>query len=85
MSSPHASRGSVLEVRVLAAGAADADLADRVHRHLLGSAFGPSIVFQRSAEALEVSVVAALIGNERTGKVPNLVVRAAAADHARPR
>jgi phenylacetate-CoA ligase len=67
-------RGSVLEVRVLAAGSAGADLADRVHRHLLGSAFGPSVVFQRNADALEVSVVAALIGNERTGKVPNLVV-----------
>jgi phenylacetate-CoA ligase len=67
-------RGSVLAVRVLAAGAAGADLADRVHRHLLGSAFGPSVVFQRNADALEVSVVPALIGNERTGKVPNLVV-----------
>lgn len=68
-------RGAVLEVLVLAAGAADAGLADRVHRHLLGSAFGPSIVFQRNADALEVTVVPALIGNERTGKVPNLVVR----------
>jgi len=67
--------GSVLQVLVLAAGSADKDLADRVRRHLLGSAFGPSIVFQRNPHALEVSVVPALIGNERTGKISNLVVR----------
>jgi len=71
----YATRGSVLEVLVLADGSAAPDLAGRVRTHLLGSAFGPSIVFQRSADALEVSVVDALIGNARTGKISNLVVR----------
>ncbi|WP_433617738.1 phenylacetate--CoA ligase family protein [Dactylosporangium sp. CA-139114] len=71
-------RGSVLEVLVLPGGAPQAGLAEDVRRHLLGSAFGPSIVFQRNADALEVSVVEALVGNERTGKVPNLVRRPAA-------
>ncbi|MGI5242455.1 phenylacetate--CoA ligase family protein [Dactylosporangium sp. CA-139066] len=68
-------RGSVLEVLVLPSAAAGPDVADAVRGHLLASAFGPSIVFQRNADALRVSVVAALVGNERTGKVPNLVRR----------
>jgi phenylacetate-CoA ligase len=68
-------RGSVLEVLVLPAASSDPGLGERVRAHIVSSAFGPSIVFQRNADALEVSVVAALIGNERTGKVPNLVVR----------
>lgn len=69
--------GSVLEVRLLPAGPAATDLAGRVREHILGSAFGPSIVFQRNPDSLEVSVVDTLIGNDRTGKVPSLVVRAA--------
>lgn len=74
--------GSVLQVRLLPAGAAAAagagagaapDLASRVRDHILGSAFGPSIVFQRNPHSLEVDVVDSLIGNERTGKIPSLV------------
>ncbi len=68
-------RGSVLEVLVLPSGSSEDGLADRVREHILGSAFGPSIVFQRNADALECRVVDALIGNERTGKISNLVKR----------
>jgi phenylacetate-CoA ligase len=74
---------SVMQVRLLADGPADraagpgrgADphLAARVREHLLGSAFGPSIVFQRNPDSLEVTVVDSLIGNDRTGKIPDLV------------
>jgi phenylacetate-CoA ligase len=71
----HAGSGAVLEVLVLPAATAGADLAGEVRRHVLGSAFGPSIVFQRNPHALVVSVVDALIANERTGKMSNLVVR----------
>jgi phenylacetate-CoA ligase len=69
--------GTVLGVRLLASGGADERLAARVREHILGSAFGPSIVFQRNPHSLEVSVVESLIGNERTGKIPSLVVRPA--------
>jgi phenylacetate-coenzyme A ligase PaaK-like adenylate-forming protein len=65
----------VLEVLVLPSGPAGADVAGAVRRHLLASAFGPSVVFQRNPHALHVRVVEALVGNERTGKVPNLVRR----------
>jgi phenylacetate-coenzyme A ligase PaaK-like adenylate-forming protein len=68
-------RGEILEVLVLPAPGAGAELAGRVREHITGSAFGPSIVFQRNPHALEVHVVPALIGNERTGKIPNLVRR----------
>jgi phenylacetate-coenzyme A ligase PaaK-like adenylate-forming protein len=62
----------VLEVLVLG----DAPgLAERVRDHILGSAFGPSIVFQRNPDTLKVTVVQALLGNDRTGKIPNLVRR----------
>ncbi|MFD0821588.1 AMP-binding protein [Micromonospora zhanjiangensis] len=70
-----ADRGAVLEVLVLPDRDAGPDLADQVRRHLLGSGFGPSIVFQRNPDALEVTVVDALIANPRTGKVGNLVHR----------
>lgn len=68
-------QGSVLEVLLLAARDADPELTTHVRQHILGSAFGPSIVFQRNADSLEVTVVESLIGNERTGKISNLVVR----------
>jgi len=67
-------RGSMLEVLVLA-GQDGAAVADRVREHILASAFGPSIVFQRNPDSLRVSVVDALVSNERTGKTANLVVR----------
>jgi phenylacetate-coenzyme A ligase PaaK-like adenylate-forming protein len=67
--------GSVLEVLLLAAGDAGAGLAETVREHIVGSAFGPSIVFQRNPQALRVSVVDKLVGNDRTGKIPDLVVR----------
>lgn len=69
--------GSVLQVHLLAGAGAAPDLASRVREHILGSAFGPSIVFQRNPHSLEVDVVESLIGNERTGKIPSLVVRPA--------
>lgn len=69
--------GAVLEVLVLPAGEPDARLADRVRDHIVSSAFGPSIVFQRNPHALEVTVVEKLLGNDRTGKIPNLVRRPA--------
>jgi phenylacetate-CoA ligase len=69
--------GSVLEVRLLAGAGAAAQLADQVRAHLLSAGFGPSIVFQRNPDSLEVTVVETLIGNERTGKIANLVVRPA--------
>jgi len=68
--------GSVLAVRLLPAGPAAPDLADRVRQHILASGFGPSIVFQRNPDSLEVSVVDTLTGNDRTGKIPSLVVQA---------
>jgi phenylacetate-CoA ligase len=67
--------GSVLEVLLLKNADAGPDLAARVREHIVGSAFGPSIVFQRNPHSLEVTVVDALIGNHRTGKIPNLVRR----------
>jgi phenylacetate-coenzyme A ligase PaaK-like adenylate-forming protein len=66
---------AILEVLLLATADAGAGLADRVREHIVGSAFGPSIVFQRNPKALEVTVVESLIGNERTGKISNLVTR----------
>jgi hypothetical protein len=35
------------------------------------------VVFQRNPRSLEVTVVQSLIGNDRTGKIPDLVVRQA--------
>jgi phenylacetate-CoA ligase len=67
--------GSVLEVLLLATGDADPLLASQIRDHIVGSAFGPSIVFQRNPHSLEVTVVESLIGNERTGKIPDLVVQ----------
>jgi phenylacetate-CoA ligase len=66
---------SVLEVLLLPTAEATADLASDVRGHIVGSAFGPSIVFQRNPHALRVRVVETLIGNERTGKIPDLVRR----------
>jgi phenylacetate-CoA ligase len=65
----------VLEVLLLAAHDASAQLDSEVREHIVGSAFGPSVVFQRQPDALEVTVAESLIGNERTGKIPNLVKR----------
>jgi phenylacetate-CoA ligase len=67
--------GAVLEVLLLAGGEGHTGLSDRVRDHIVGSAFGPSIVFQRNPHSLEVRVVDALIGNDRTGKIPSLVQR----------
>ncbi|HEX6870032.1 MAG TPA: AMP-binding protein [Micromonosporaceae bacterium] len=69
--------GSVLEVLLQPTGDADSSLPGNIRDHIVGAAFGPSIVFQRNPHSLEVSVVETLIGNERTGKIPNLVVRPA--------
>jgi len=66
---------SVLDVLVLTDGTATPDLAERVRAHIMATAFGPSVVFQRNPEALAVSIVDTLIGNERTGKISNLVFR----------
>jgi hypothetical protein len=70
----YADRGSVLEVLLLAARDADG-VAARVRDHIVASAFGPSIVFQRIPESLKVTVTDALITNDRTGKTVNLVTR----------
>lgn len=70
----YADRGAVLEVLLLAAKDAS-DVAQRVRDHIVASAFGPSIVFQRVPESLLVTVADALIGNDRTGKTANLVTR----------
>jgi phenylacetate-CoA ligase len=67
----------VLEVLLLATGLADPGLADRVRAHIVGSGFGPSDFFQAVPDSLEVKVVDTLIGNERTGKIPQLVVHPA--------
>jgi len=72
----YAARGSTLEVLVVPARDAAADLAERVRDHILGSAFGgPSTAFHRDPEALVVRLVEELIHNERTGKVAGLVQR----------
>jgi hypothetical protein len=65
----------VLEVLLQPTAGSDPQLATRVREHILGSAFGPSIVFQRNPHSLEVTVADSLIGNERTGKIPDLVRR----------
>jgi phenylacetate-CoA ligase len=70
----YADRGAVLEVLLLAARDAG-DVAGRVREHIVSSAFGPSIVFQRVPESLRVTVADALISNDRTGKTANLVTR----------
>jgi phenylacetate-CoA ligase len=67
--------GAVLEVLLLASGSAGPSLADEVRAHILASAFGPSIVFQRNPHSLRVRVVQTLLGNDRTGKIPSLVLR----------
>jgi phenylacetate-coenzyme A ligase PaaK-like adenylate-forming protein len=67
--------GSLLEVLLLTTPDAEASLADGVRDHIVGSAFGPSIVFQRNPQSLQVRVVDALHGNDRTGKIPDLVRR----------
>ena len=70
-----AERGSILELLLLPSGGPDPGLAAAVREHIVGSAFGPSIVFQRNPHSLEVTVVDKLIGNDRTGKIPSLVIR----------
>lgn len=70
----YADRGAVLEVLLLAARDTE-EVARRVREHLVASAFGPSIVFQRVPESLVVTVTDALISNDRTGKTANLVTR----------
>lgn len=71
-------RGSTLEVLVVPARDTPGGLAGRVRDHVLGSAFGgPSTAFHRDPEALAVRATAALIHNERTGKVSPLVQRTA--------
>ncbi|WP_214408858.1 phenylacetate--CoA ligase family protein [Sphaerisporangium fuscum] len=65
--------GSVLEVLLLPSGEAGPRLAAEVREHIVGSAFGPSIVFQRNPHSLEVTITDTLIGNTRTGKIPDLV------------
>ncbi|WP_084557761.1 AMP-binding protein [Hamadaea tsunoensis] len=71
----YADGNAVLEVLALPSGAATEGLAERVRDRIAGAGFGPSIVFQRNPHALRVTVVDALLGNERTGKIPNLVTR----------
>jgi phenylacetate-CoA ligase len=71
----YADGARTLEVLLLPTADADPELATRVREFIVGSAFGPSIVFQRNPQALEVTVVEALIGNDRTGKIPSLVTR----------
>jgi phenylacetate-CoA ligase len=70
----YADRGAVLEVLLLAARDAG-DVARRVRDHIVASAFGPSIVFQRVPESLRVTVTDTLVTNDRTGKTANLVTR----------
>lgn len=67
--------GAVLEVLLLATASSGPSLADSVRDHIMGSAFGPSVVFQRNPHALQVRVVESLLGNDRTGKIPSLVLR----------
>lgn len=66
---------AVLEILLLVTADADPRVAAGVREHIVGSGFGPSIVFQRNPHSLEVKTVEALIGNERTGKVSSLVTR----------
>ena len=66
----------MLKVLLLADATADPQLAAGVRAHILGSAFGPSVVFQRNPHSLEVQVVDELIGNARTGKIADLVRQA---------
>jgi len=67
--------GSVLEVLLLTTADASPRVAEDVRGHIVGSGFGPSIVFQRNPQSLQVRVVDALHGNARTGKIPDLVRR----------
>jgi phenylacetate-CoA ligase len=69
---------STLEVLVVPARDASADLAERVRRHLLALAFGgPGTAFHRDPAAFTVRLVEELISNERTGKTTALVHRQA--------
>jgi phenylacetate-coenzyme A ligase PaaK-like adenylate-forming protein len=65
----------LLEVLLLPSGEAGPRLAEEVREHIVGSAFGPSVVFQRNPHSLAVRVVDTLIGNDRTGKISDLVTR----------
>jgi phenylacetate-coenzyme A ligase PaaK-like adenylate-forming protein len=71
----HEDLGNTLDILVVPARSADADLPDRLRQHIIGSAFGLSNVFHNDPESFQVRLVDAPIANERTGKTSNLVVR----------
>lgn len=70
-----ARRAAVLEVLVLATRDADAELAEQLRQHILGSGFGPSTPLNLDPSAFQVRIVDSLITNDRTGKTSNLVVQ----------
>lgn len=72
----YADRASLLEVLVVPAHDAGPDLAGRLREHILATALGgPNTLFHRDPGALAVRLVDALVHNERTGKVADLVER----------
>lgn len=72
-------RGHLLNVDDLVADLAAVPGVARTQLVVREAADGGSVlqVFQRNPHSLEVDVVESLIGNERTGKIPSLVVRPA--------
>ncbi|MFG1951994.1 AMP-binding protein [Micromonospora sp. NPDC048830] len=72
----YADRPSLMEVLIVPRRDAAPDLAGRVREHILGTEIGgPNTMFHRDPDALVVRLVDALVHNERTGKVPDLVER----------
>ncbi|MEO5877693.1 MAG: AMP-binding protein [Streptosporangiaceae bacterium] len=68
-------RVSAVDVLLLASRDAAPDLAERLRRDLMSATFTISTAFQHDPGSFRVSVVDALVGNERTGKTAGFVIR----------
>jgi phenylacetate-CoA ligase len=55
--------------------AATPDLAERLRKELMGGTFTLSTAFQHDPDSFQVTVVDALVSNDRTGKTSNFVTR----------
>jgi len=68
-------RVSAVDVLLLAGHDFAPDLAERLRKDLMSATFTISTAFQHDPESFRVRVVESLVGNERTGKTSNFVVR----------
>lgn len=68
-------RASAVDVLLLADHDFAPDLVERLRKDLMSATFTISTAFQHDPESFRVRVVESLVGNERTGKTSNFVVR----------